>query len=201
MIEFEFKEWPKIPRLNKGCVVTEKIDGTNACVIITEDGRIGAQSRNRIVTPGKDTDNYGFARWVEDHTDELRQLGPGYHYGEWFGRGILRGYALEERRFALFNVGRWTDRHNCLTGALIPNELLVSGRQYAPACCHVVPVLSRGPVSEAIAQSTYMLETMGSHITGAVGFKPEGMIVYLHGNYYKVLLENDDKHKSQLDLV
>jgi len=30
----EFQPWPKIPRLNRGILVTEKLDGTNACVVI-----------------------------------------------------------------------------------------------------------------------------------------------------------------------
>ena len=40
-----FEGWPQIARLNRGIVVTEKIDGTNAAVIITSDGRVGAQSK------------------------------------------------------------------------------------------------------------------------------------------------------------
>jgi hypothetical protein len=32
----DFVAWPKIPRLKKGMVVTEKIDGTNAAVIVEE---------------------------------------------------------------------------------------------------------------------------------------------------------------------
>ena len=52
----EFRAWPKTPRLNgASMVITEKIDGTNACIIVTEDGRrIGAQSRNRLISPGDD---------------------------------------------------------------------------------------------------------------------------------------------------
>ena len=38
----EFEGFPKIARLSREIVVTEKIDGTNARVCITEDGRIFA---------------------------------------------------------------------------------------------------------------------------------------------------------------
>ena len=38
----EFAEFPSSARLSKDCVVTEKIDGTNAQVHITEDGRMFA---------------------------------------------------------------------------------------------------------------------------------------------------------------
>jgi hypothetical protein len=47
----EFQAFPKIPRLVRDCVITEKLDGTNASIIITEDGQIGAASRNRLITP------------------------------------------------------------------------------------------------------------------------------------------------------
>ncbi len=45
----EFKAWPKIARLNRDMVITEKIDGTNACVIVTDDGSVHAQSRTRLI--------------------------------------------------------------------------------------------------------------------------------------------------------
>ena len=32
----EFKTFGKIPRLFRECVITEKIDGTNACVVIEQ---------------------------------------------------------------------------------------------------------------------------------------------------------------------
>ena len=36
-----FKKWPKIPRLeNEVYYITEKIDGTNACIIIDYSGEI-----------------------------------------------------------------------------------------------------------------------------------------------------------------
>src|ERR1035437_6203226 len=98
--------FPKIARLNRDIVITEKIDGTNAAIGIVEapftvsDGeggpefrgyRVYAQSRNRIITPGKD--NAGFAAWVESIKDiAIEVLGPGLHFGEWWGNGIQRGY-------------------------------------------------------------------------------------------------------------
>ena len=67
----EFKAWPKIPRLeNTNWTITEKIDGTNACIIISNDGtEIAAQSRTRLITP--DNDNAGFARWVQENKEDL----------------------------------------------------------------------------------------------------------------------------------
>ena len=40
----EFEAFPKIPRLNRGMVITEKIDGTNACVAFSDDGKPIASS-------------------------------------------------------------------------------------------------------------------------------------------------------------
>jgi hypothetical protein len=95
--DIEFKAWPKIARLNRRMIITEKIDGTNAAVIVTEGGQVYAQSRTRLITPGKTTDNFGFAAWVEQNKVFLAErLGPGYHYGEWWGVGIQRGYGLRE---------------------------------------------------------------------------------------------------------
>jgi len=71
---------------------------------------VGAQSRNRLITP--EDDNFGFARWVRDNKQALAlHLGEGIHYGEWWGSGIQRGYGLEKgtKRFSLFNVKRYAD--------------------------------------------------------------------------------------------
>jgi len=104
-MNIEFREWPKTARHFRDIVVTEKIDGTNAAIHITEDGEVQAQSRSRLIYPGKSTDNYGFAGWVDAHKDELvTLLGGGTHYGEWWGQGIQRGYGVEGKRFWLFNT-------------------------------------------------------------------------------------------------
>ena len=154
----EFTSFGKIARLSGDMTITEKIDGTNAAVVITENGEIYAQSRKRFIKPGDD--NYGFASWVTQHSDELVNLGPGVHFGEWWGKGIQRGYGLDERRFSLFNVDRWTEDR--------------------PACCHVVPTLTVGPFStEAVSLVAEWLLDNGS--VAAPGFdRPEGVMVWLH---------------------
>jgi len=172
----EFIPFPKIPRLKRGCIITEKIDGTNAQVVVGEDGSVRAGSRKRWITP--DNDNFGFATWVKQHEDELRDLGPGQHFGEWWGLGIQRGYELSERRFSLFNSGRW------------------SGER--PACCNVVPVLYAGDFSTNTVD--WVMDTLketGSQ--AAPGFmKPEGIIVFMTAarHLYKVLAENDEQPKG-----
>lgn len=161
----EFQSFGKIPRLtNLQMVITEKIDGTNACVVVDDEGNVSAQSRKRVITP--ENDNYGFAAWVRDHADQLRSLGPGYHFGEWHGIGIQRGYGLYERRFALFNVNRWGDER--------------------PACCHVVPTLYEGPFNqEYLGVVAAELRMQGSRVNPNV--PAEGVMVYVHplGVYIK----------------
>lgn len=173
-----FPAFPKIPRLRRRIVVTEKIDGTNALVFVADDGTIRAGSRSRWITPERD--NFGFARWVEENASELAKLGPGHHYGEWYGAGIQRRYGLEERRFALFNAGRWTAPE--------------SGR---PACCGVVPIIAEGVGDDVIEGAISRLRAEGS--IAVPGFmRPEGVVVWhsASGSLYKVLLEGDDAPKG-----
>jgi hypothetical protein len=175
-MEPEFLPFAKIARLNREVVVTEKLDGTNALVYVGEDGTVRAGSRSRWITP--EQDNYGFARWVADRADELRELGSGYHYGEWWGAGIQRRYGMSEKRFSLFNVARWAEAY--------------------PACCHVVPVLARGLDIRAAAEAA--LERLREHGSfAAPGFaKPEGIVIY-HGaskQLFKVTLEKDEAPKG-----
>lgn len=172
----EFPKFGKIHRLSRDMVITEKLDGTNASIHITEKGEFLVGSRTRFITP--DNDNFGFAAWAYEHEEELRQLGEGSHYGEWWGRKIQRGYDLDERRFSLFNTSRWNE-------------------ETKPDCCHVVPVLYIGEFDTDMVD--YLLE--GLHNGGSVaapGFgNPEGVVVYhRHSNsLFKKTLDHNDEHK------
>jgi hypothetical protein len=175
----EFQYFPSIPRLKRTCCITEKLDGTSSQIYISDDlSVIAAGSRNRWITP--EDDNYGFARWVQEHKEELLKLGPGRHYGEFWGAGIQRRYGLKEKRFSLFNVTRWT----------APDAVL-------PACCHLVPVLYQGDFSTTIVDSALEnLRLSGSW--AAPGFmQPEGIVVYLPAarHLFKATLDGDG-HKS-----
>lgn len=179
----EFREFPKMARLNRECIITEKIDGTNACVVITEDGRVAGQSRNQLLVDGK-SDAFGFALWVQRNEQRLRDLlGPGHHFGEWWGPGIQRGYAVEGsyagKRLSLFNVERWKD--------LPPSDDL-----------RVVPTLYRGLfTTDAVVAAMARLRAEGS--VAAPGFmRPEGVVVFhVAANIgFKATLEKDDEHKS-----
>lgn len=120
----------------------------------------------------------GFARWAEANRDELLKLGPGAHFGEWYGSGIQRGYGLKEKRFALFNSTRWAEAR--------------------PACCDVVPILYSGIMSEsAIEQAMERLRAEGSVISP--GFmRPEGVVIYhmASQSMFKRTLERDEEPKG-----
>ncbi len=176
-----FVPFPKIPRLKRSIVITEKIDGTNASILVPEDGGpLLVGSRNRWITP--EADNAGFARWVKEREEDLRAgLGFGHHFGEWWGSGIQRRYGLAEKRFSLFNTGRW---HGVI-----------------PTHCHVVPVLYAGAWSqEAIDATLESLRVNGS--SAAPGFmKPEGIVVFhaASQSLYKVTLEKDEEPKGKAE--
>ena len=174
----EFISFPKIPRLFKECVITEKIDGTNGVIQITEDGDFFVGSRNRWLT--EESDNYGFYKWAMENKDELMKLGVGKHHGEWWGSGIQRGYNLPkgEKRFSLFNVSVWSEEN-------------------IPACCHVVPTLYIGEFCTLVVEGVMnSLKRLGSYASN--GFmNPEGVMVYhtAAGQYFKVPF--DKNHKEQ----
>lgn len=184
----EFETFNKIARLSRECTVTEKIDGTNGQILVTEDGQLYAGSRSLwLLTPeGLQSDNFGFGRWALEHKDELIVgLGIGRHYGEWWGAGIQRKYGLKEKRFSLFNIKVWTDGHN---------------RSLAPACCYVVPVLYNGLFNQTIIQDCLnTLKSDGSY--AAPGFmKPEGIVIWHDAAkvYFKKTIEGDEKPKGQV---
>lgn len=200
----EFQSFGKIPRLSRECIITEKIDGTNAQICIKEASEAGripldvaapsalgcftkeaqdyyvwAGSRTRWITPDKD--NYGFARWAYENVEELLKLGPGSHFGEWWGSGIQRRYGLTEKRFSLFNTHKWN-------------------KDNIPSCCSVVPELFRGEFHSAnISKALDVLKEQGS--LAALGFMdPEGIIIYhvVSGHIYKKTLKDDEKPKAQI---
>lgn len=202
MTEIEFQAWPKTARLFRDVVITEKLDGTNAAIGIltldpddaprvfpnavrvdTSDGSyvVYAQSRKRIITP--ESDNYGFARWVHENAYELvKILGPGLHFGEWWGQGIQRRYDQEHKTFSLFNVDKWGDLDKDLGTARISS----------------VPVLYRGPFSTLRVHVVLRdLAMYGSR--AASGFPdPEGVCIFHTASrtVTKATIENDQIGKD-----
>jgi hypothetical protein len=207
-MRFEFQAFEKISRLNRGVIVTEKIDGTNGQVNIRPaDGAefehgydiqvdidgvphyVRAGSRNRWVVHFGTDDNNGFGRWVYAHAHELAALGPGAHFGEWWGQGIQRNYGLAEKRWSLFNVGRW-----------VPSGDAPGAKQScAPPCCHVVPILAIDVGIDATVERALEILRRGGSVAAPGFMKPEGVVVFhTHARtLFKVTLERDQEHKSE----
>lgn len=230
MNEITFQEFPKMARYSRECIITEKIDGTNAQILIVpkaefdrqwdeflaagpdtrpsspiaaatvDDMVLIAGSRTRWIrpkAPGEkgDPDNYGFAAWVKANASELVKLGPGRHFGEWFGSGINRAYGLVngDRRFALFNVSRWIPATEASEQGVLNKE---TGEVIY--CCRVVPTLAVGDFRSAIVtEAITMLAIRGS--SAQPGFmSPEGIVIFHCAAQigFKKTLLNDESPKG-----
>lgn len=154
-MEFEVRQWPKTTRLLSRCLISEKLDGSNCAVIVEEDEngfKLGAQTRTKLAT--RYDDQLGFYRWVEENVETLiKDLGVGYHYGE-----FVKGKGLKEPHLFLFNIKRWRD-------AIFTTPTL-----------KVVPLLYEGEYSQAHLDACVAdLETNGSKVLDTA---PEGVIVF-----------------------
>lgn len=194
-----FEAFPKLTRFSHDWTVTEKIDGTNAQVFVLPENElqlytpeqtlgavrlvdghlIYAGSRNRLIGLGKN-DHHGFGQFVHDSAAEIvAKLGPGRHFGEWYGFGFKRKYNKTENRFALFNATRWT-------GVDLPDRV------------DVVPTLFKGRLEHGDTFDVVLdeLKQHGSYI--AEGFdNPEGIVMY-HGpshTLFKKTFDYDEEGK------
>lgn len=215
-----FQGWPKIPRLASQFVITEKIDGTNAAVLIEPESPVGehlhparlaevdthhifAQSRTRFITP--ESDNFGFAAWVKENAENLVEiLGPGRHFGEWWGNGIQRGYGLPrgERRFSLFNITRYNPFENFMD--------LRSAQSAGETLFPTLPTLGLVPVltwcnddanmksqADWVQDSLSWLWAKGScAVYKPVFYRPEGVVLFhtRSGQTFKAYCDESEKH-------
>lgn len=157
-------QWRRVD-FNEPFVITEQIGGSRVGVHIARvDSEPPAGGHGvrvevdgqwwllRPISPirwlGSERDNFGFAAWVRASAAQLIRLGQGWHYGVWYGRGIMRSYGLDHRRLALYDVERWTQ---------IPERL--------PDRVESVPIVgrARGPeLSSAVDRALRRLERSGS---------------------------------------
>jgi hypothetical protein len=212
-MEPKFNEFGKISRLNRDITITEKIDGTNAAIGVVEEDDLAdplglnkiycvyAQSRSRIITP--EDDNFGFARWVEKNRTVLAAvLGPGLHFGEWWGVGIQRGYDLTERRFSLFNAERWNK-------AMFMDQPALEYMRTRGVAIYTVPVLYSGPwmmdyhspLVRRFAPEQCVVDLIRNGSRAAPGYnRPEGVVIYHKASraLFKATCEKDEAHKSEI---
>ncbi len=188
----KFLPFPKIARLTRECVITEKIDGTNAQIYITDDGQVLTGSRNKWIQPGDD--NAGFAHWANQNKDELMTLGPGQHFGEWWGSGIQRGYNLPkgEKRFSLFNTIRW----------VMPGQPKTEKQEVVPPCCCVVPELWRGSFFTDCIQNVLDDLRLGGSVAYPGFMNPEGIVIFHVAAQiaFKKTIDKDEQPKGFVEV-
>ena len=113
-----YPSFPSIERLeNLYCHITEKVDGTNGLIEIGIQTdlllTVNFGSQNRYIS--SHDDNMGFVNFFEQHTGDIFNIYdmikeekgditlPLHIYGEWFGKGIQRGYGLADKHFMPFS--------------------------------------------------------------------------------------------------
>lgn len=188
----EFKSFDEIKRWSKPrIVITQKIHGSNAQILIYQDEagalQLKSGSRERWLFPGKTTDNYGFAAFVESHKQEfIDKLGLGRHYGEWAGPGVNSGEGLTVKTFVLFNHGRPYPNGLPPSTVLVP-VLYDSNSELEPE------LSSRPDISADTIVNWVMtkLQLVGSSL--APGFmRPEGIVIELNGKRYKKVFKPEE---------
>jgi hypothetical protein len=208
-----FTKFDSIPRLRRDMIVTEKLDGTNSQVCIIDpdaEGFMGlpdtdpvavykhcymyAGSRKRWITPH--ADNYGFARWAADNSEDLFALGTGHHFGEWWGQGIQRKYGMDHKVWSLFNRKRW---HNAIRGAWVAPDTAETVSVPAPHCCDVVPILGWGEFDLQIVDACLHGLSMNGSVAAYGFMKPEGIVVWHRAanQLFKQTLLNDGVPKGK----
>lgn len=200
----EFIKYPKIPRWSRNVIITEKIDGMNGQILITAipndytsptliaykkeaDSACAygttwgmfVGSRNRLLTLNKSGDTHGFAAWCKERAEAVfDKLGPGRHFGEFWGKGINRNYGLDHNRFSLFRRDLW------------------EGKELPPDF-YVVPKLGEGLVHHNTIYipdiCLNLLISNGSYACKGY-MDPEGVVIFhtASGHLYKKYCKNDE---------
>lgn len=192
--DIAFVHYPKIPRADKlTCYISEKIDGTNAQILISamnEVTWVRAGSRNRWLQASSNAadDNFGFARWVAENAVLLARLGPGTHYGEWWGAGIGRHYGQSGRFFSLFDTKHWGDGR----------ELAARGLDAIGV--RVVPMLAACSIEKLTGTMEYVERKLreGGSVACPGWNQPEGYVVRLPNDVLFKVTDNGNKSKFQI---
>lgn len=201
-----FEPYPKTPRMRASeMTITEKIDGTNAQILIEGGQIVCIGSRKREIFPEgsvvnldvkqcceteylKGTDNAGFASWVRENEEGLTEfLGDGRHFGEWAGPGI-QGNPLDLSRklFFLFNTHRNPGEKFAAIGHLVPD-------------LRSVPIVYTGPFNLLMVGTAHEdLLREGSRVSlsdrDSSDGVPEGIIISAFGQKFK--RTSDDRPKG-----
>jgi hypothetical protein len=225
MSAIEFQPWPKIARLNRDITITEKIDGTNAAVVIVErplGSAVEDDPRRISVILGVNNNNpdadglpeLEYHVYAQSRTHFITPRDDNFGFAGWVERNAE---ALVEVLGEGTHFGEWwgagIQRGYGLLGKDAPNgnrrfSLFNTGRwrgEIASSVDHPkvpglrrVPILYRGLYSEdAITGAVAELQEGGS--CAELGYlRPEGIVVWHEAarTSFKVTLEGDEAPKS-----
>lgn len=162
-------------------LITEKLDGANLCIGMTQNGRLLIHQRARILTldEADQLEYKGLSAWVKKHAGVLQTIYPGSVLcGEWLGMGRLK-YPESEfpNPFNVFAKARYLGPD----GPEIDTDTLdydpktfgyVTGGEL-PGCISAVPVVGHSNVPPTITQ----LDMLYSARTELTGRPVEGFVI------------------------
>lgn len=214
MIPFIFESFPKIARMKREVVITEKLDGTNAQVAIfdvSDPDHLAAAKANPhclSLTHSKANGDSPTAlfvgsrsRWIApEGTPGLDKGCDNFGFARWVrdnlaeieklgvGQHFGEWYGAGIQRNYGLNEKRWALFNTARWGTHNPNT---------PACCEVVTRLNEGLLEKATIDDcmNYLREFGSQHVVGWQD--PEGVVMYHSASrtLYKQTFKNDSgKH-------
>ncbi|MEN6344867.1 MAG: RNA ligase family protein [Armatimonadia bacterium] len=217
MSAIEFVPWGKISRLNRDIVVTEKIDGTNAAILITpldqvdhiqhHDGRheLFEPDAQKVIASIADAEGRVFLVFAQSRTRFITPDADNFGFAKWVeanAEGLVA--ALGEGR----HFGEWWGqgiqrgyglKEKCFS---LFNTSRWKDTQFEVPGLSAVPVLYWGPQSEErIKTALAVLDAHGSPAAARLGsFKQpaEGIVIWHTAGrtFSKVTLLNDEIPKG-----
>lgn len=212
----EFQKFDKIPRLSRDMVITEKIDGTNAQVVILNKEKYFEEHYNpenpdctmahideiKEQAVYENDEFYVLAgsrkKWLDTSSN-----GDNFQFAKWVVANAEELIKLGEGRHYGEYYGKGIQRNYGLDEKRFAlfNVKKWEDPEVRPKCCEVVPVLFKGDFNtEYINKNLEALKRNGSLI--ASGFmNPEGIIIYhtASGILFKKTILNDEKPKEQVN--
>lgn len=223
MSPVEFEPWPKIARLNRNITITEKIDGTNAAVVIlkraatpetAEEGQLIVYDEKAALEAGDVVsfvhhDGADYVVFAQSRNKFITPKSDNHGFAGWVERNAKELVAVlgEGRHFGEW-WGSGIQRKYGLTGSDKRFSLFNAVRWENKAGLSsvpglgVVPIIYRGPYAgdghyEPVSASLQSLRDLGS--MAAPGFMdPEGVVIWHEAarTSFKVTLKNDEAPKG-----
>ena len=201
----DFQKFRKIPRLKKDCTITEKLDGSNAQVVIMDYNTIEENSPYENLgydiieefvcaySLSKQGEYYMFAgsrsRWLGTSKQD-----DNYGFAKWAQGNAEELFKLGSGRF----YGEWMGQGIQRNYGLKEKKFVLFNAKRVeelPKCCEVVPILYEGKFSTKIVDNClFNLEKNGSYFVPGY-MKPEGIVIYHKASHqlFKQTLEGDSK--------